>query len=63
MNRFGPKEEWIGRRVTTVHDHGRKGTVVGCNEHCVIIDYDDLSLYEHEPYRNIILIERDDAAV
>lgn len=63
MNRFGPKEEWIGRRVKSIYALDRKGTVVGCNEHCVIIDYDELSLHEHEPYRNIIPVEKDDAAL
>lgn len=63
MDRPRPKDEWLGRRVKTIHTLDREGVVVGYNEHCVIIDYDDLTPPEHEPYQNLILVENDDAAV
>ncbi|HHO76565.1 MAG TPA: hypothetical protein ENN05_09085 [Deltaproteobacteria bacterium] len=60
MDRPRPKDGWLGRRVKTTHTADREGVVVGFNEHCVIIDYDDLTPPEHEPYKNLIPVEGDD---
>ncbi len=57
MDMTWPNNEWVGRRVKSVHSLDREGVVVGYNDECVIIDYNDLTPPEHEPYQNLIIVD------
>jgi len=57
MDMTWPNNEWVGRRVKCIYNLDREGVVVGCNDECVIIDYDDLTPPEHEPYQNLVIVD------
>ena len=61
MDMTWPNNEWVGRRVKCIHNLDREGVVVGYNDECVIIDYNDLTPPEHEPYQNLVIVDAAEA--